>query len=259
MRSAYLFLMLSSGLMAETPVVLKVARVGHVLVLKDVFLNRTGPFRMMIDTGNASSLISRKTARRLGVRPVYAVEQVTTGGIQHLPVAVLDEVTTGAMTEREVEAMVGEVRLEGVDGVLGQSWLVRHDYLLDYRNRRVVIDGAPPTGGLRLAMRSVDGLPMVNAQVDGRPLELILDSGAPVLVLSECAGPVPQQATLLTNGASVGAGEVSAKIALPGDREREVRAVCVKSSLPAPGLLPASAFSEIFVSNRAGFVRPGQW
>ncbi|MGC9970483.1 MAG: retropepsin-like aspartic protease [Bryobacteraceae bacterium] len=255
MRFAHLFLMLSTGLMAQTPVVLKAARVGHVLVLKDVFLNGTGPFRMMIDTGNSSSLIRPGTARRLGVRPAYAVNQVTVAGVRRLPVAVLDQVTTGAMTERAVEAMIGDVRFEGVDGVLGQSWLVRHDYLLDYRNCRVVIDAAPPEGGLSMALHSTDGRPLVNAQVDGRHLELALDSGTPVVVLSECAGRAPQQATLLTNGASIRATEVSTKIALPGDRERHMRAMCVNSLQPAPGLLPASAFSEVFVSNRDGLVR----
>ena len=151
--------------------------------------------------------------------------------------------------------MIGDVRLEGVDGVLGQSWLVRHDYLLDYRNCRVVIDGAPPEGGLSMALHSTDGRPLVNAEVDGRHSELILDSGTPALVLSECTGRARQQATLLTNNASVGAGETSTRIALPGDRERHMRTICMNSLQPAPGLLPASAFSEVFVSNRDGFVR----
>lgn len=254
MRSAYLFLMLSTGLMAQTPVVLKAARVGHVLVLKDVFLNGTGPFRMIVDTGNSSSLIRPRTAQRLGVRPAYAVDQVTAAGVRRLPVAVIDRVTTGALTERAVEAMIGDARLEGVDGVLGQSWLVRHDYLLDHRHCRVVIDGAPPEGGLSMTLHSADGRPSVKVKVDGRPLELILDSGAPAVVLSQCAGAVSQQATLLANGASVGAGETSTRIALPGDRERYMRAICVNSLQP-PGLLPASAFSEVFVSNRDGLVR----
>jgi predicted aspartyl protease len=245
--------MLSTGLMAQTPVFLKAECVGHVLVLKDVLLNGTGPFRMMIDTGNASSLIRPEVARRLRVRPAYAVDQVTAAGARRVPVVVLHEVTTGALTERAVEAIVGDVRLEGMDGVLGQSWLVRHDYLLDRRNCRVVIDGVPAEGGLSMALHSTDGRPLVNAEVDGRHMQLILDSGTPALVLSQCTGRAREQATLLTNGASVGAGEVSTRIALEGDRERHMRAMCVNSSLP--GLLPASAFSNVFVSNRHGFVR----
>jgi predicted aspartyl protease len=255
MKTAYLFLALSAGLAAQTPSVLKAAHVSHVLILKDVLLNGTGPYKMMVDTGNASSLISPETAHRLGVRPVYAVDQVTAAGVQRLPVALLDQVTTGTVTERAVEAMIGDVRLEGVDGVLGQSWLIRHDYLLDYRRGLVVLGGPAPEGGLNLALHSADGRPMLKAKVDGRAVELVLDSGAPVVVLSECAGGVSPSTVLLTNGASAGAGETSARIQLQGDRERHVRAMCVNSLEAARGLLPASAFSEVFVSNRDGFIR----
>ena len=66
MRFTSLLLVLSTCLMAHTPVLLKAARVGHVLVLNDVFLNRMGPFRMAIDTGNSSSLIRPEVAQRLG-------------------------------------------------------------------------------------------------------------------------------------------------------------------------------------------------
>ena len=240
---------------AQAPVVLTATRVGHVLVLEDVYLNGIGPFRMMIDTGNSSSLIRPETAHQLGVRPAYSVDQVTSAGVRRVPATIIDRVTTGALNERAVEAMIGDVRLEGLDGVLGQSWLVRHDYLLDHRHGRVVIDGVPPERGLSLALHSADGRPLLTAKVDGRALELVLDSGTPVVVLFQCAGAASQQTTLLANGGSVGAGETSARIAFPGERERHMRAMCVDSFEPTPGLLPASSFSEVFVSNRDGFVR----
>ena len=255
MRFTYLLLILSTGLMARTPVLLKAARVGHVLVLNDVFLNRMGPFRMAIDTGNSSSLIRPEVAQRLVARASYAVDQVTAAGVRRVPVAVLDQVTTGGLTELAVEAMVADVRLDGVDGVLGQSWLLRHDYLLDYQNHRVVIDGIPPERGLNLALHSADGRPSLSARVAGEPAELVLDSGAPAVVLFQCSGRAMQQATLATNSGSIGAAETSTRIALPGDRERHMRAVCVNSLQRGPSLLPASVFASVFVSNREGLVR----
>lgn len=241
--------------MAQTTVSLKAARVGHALVLNDVFLNGTGPYRMVIDTGNASSLIRPEVARRLGARASYAVEQVTAAGVRRVPVMVLDQVTTGGLTERAVEAMVADVRLDGADGVLGQSWLIRHDYLLDYRRRQVVLDGVPPESGLSVPLRSIDGRPLVPAKVEGERVELVLDSGAPTVVLFQCHGRAGRRATLVTNGDSVGVRETSIRMTLPGDQERHMSAVCVNSSQPGAGLLPASAFSAVFVSNHSALVR----
>jgi predicted aspartyl protease len=255
MRFACFFLILTTALTAQTRVLLKAVRVGHFLVLKDVFLNGVGPFRMAIDTGNASSLIRPEVARRLRARAVHAVEQVTIAGVRRVPVVLLDRVTTGALTERTVEAMVGDVRLDALDGVLGQSWLVRHDYLLDYRSNWVVVDGVPPDRGLSTALHSEDGRPLLSAKVDGASVELLLDSGASMVVLFECTGQVRRKTTLLTNGDCVEAGETSTKIALPGDKERNMHAVCVRSPQHARGLLPASVFSAVFVSNRYGFLR----
>jgi predicted aspartyl protease len=210
---------------------------------------------MAIDTGNSSSLIRPEVARRLLAHAAYAVDQVTTAGVRRVPVVVLDQVTTGGLTERSVEALVADVRLDGVDGVLGQSWLVRHDYLLDYRNRRVVIDGLPPERGLNLALHSADGRPLLSVLVAGEPAELVLDSGAPAVVLFQCSGRVGRHAAVATNADSIGAAETSTRIALPGEQERNVRAVCVNSLQREPGLLPASVFSAVFVSNRDGIVR----
>jgi hypothetical protein len=185
---------------------------------------------------------------------VYAVEQVTLAGTQRLPVVQLDRVTTGTLTEQAVEAIVGDVRLKEVDGILGQSWLIRHDYLLDYRNGRVVVGGLPPNSSLSIALHSEDGRPMLAAKVDGEPAHLVLDSGTPVLVLFRCGERDSEQSRLATNSGSVAVGETSTRIGLAGDHQRYMRTVCVRSSQGGPGLLPASAFSVVFVSNRDGRV-----
>jgi predicted aspartyl protease len=255
MRSACLLLVLTTKLAAQAPVSLKAVRVDHLLVLRDVFLNGAGPFRMAIDTGNASSLIRPEVARRLAARAVYAVEQVTAAGVRRLPVVLLDRVATGAITERTVETMVGDVRLDAVDGVLGQSWLVRHDYLLNYRKNLVVLDEGPPDRGLTIALHSADGRPSFSAKVDGRHTELILDSGTSTVVLFDCTPQPRLKATLLTNGDSTNAGETTTRIALPGGGEWKMHAVCASSPEHLPGLLPASAFSAVFVSNRDGYLR----
>src|SRR5207253_11275876 len=88
-----------------------------------------------------------------------SLEQVTAAGVRRLPAALLDEVRAGNVIDKTVEIMIADSPVPGVDGVLGQTWLLRHDYLLDYRNHRQVLDGAPPAGGGRADVRSGDGRP----------------------------------------------------------------------------------------------------
>lgn len=254
MRLAQVFLALAAAVTAHSEVNLKVTRIDHVLVLDDVYLNGDGPFRMMIDTGNASSIISPRVARRLKARAAYAVEHVTPAGNRVVPVVVLDELKAGAISDKSVEAMVTDPPMKGLDGVLGESWLVRHDYLLDYRNRRVVIDGEAPPGGSRASLRSTDGRPVVIADVDGQRRELVLDSGAAMAVLFGPGRIAGQTRMLFTAEGSTSAAEDSARITVEGERARRMKIVRVNRAEPTPGLLPASAFAAVFVSNRHGFV-----
>jgi len=235
-------------------VALPLHRVGHTLILDAVYLNGQGPFRMMVDAGNASSLIRPKVARRLGGRAAYSVEQVTSAGVRRVPVMVIDQLTMGPATDRQIEAMVGEVAMDGVDGVLGQSWLVRHDYLLDYKDRRLVLDGAAPEGAIRADLRSVDGRPAVAALVDGVARDLVVDSGADVLVLFEHKLGNALETTLLTNGQTGGAELGSARVALAGAEGQRMTAARVSSTQLSGGLLPAKTFRAIYVSNRHGFI-----
>src|SRR5579863_1164498 len=141
---------------------------AHALVVEKVFLNGQGPYRMLVDTGNASSIVRPGIARRLHLKAAYSVDQASVAGTRRVPAAILDEVRVGAAVDRSVEAIIGDVFEEGVDGVLGQSWLIRHDYLLDYRSLRVRIDPSPAGSGFRVPLRTADGRPVVVAMVDGQ-------------------------------------------------------------------------------------------
>ncbi len=254
MKIVWLFLLAATAVLTQAETPLEASRVDHVLVLNKVFLNGVGPFRMMVDTGNASSLIRPRVAQRIKAHATYAVEQVTTGGTQVLPVVVLDEVEAGGVRDRAVEAMVGEIPFDGVDGVLGQSWLIRHDYFLDYRNHRVVVDAEPSAHGNRTVFRSTDGRPILAAEVDGRRADLVLDSGASVVVLFETGGRLRTRATIRTNAFLAQAEQGSVRIAVADGQARRMDAVRVNAAESAPGLLPANAFASVFVSNRYGFV-----
>jgi len=253
MKPAVLIILMSASLAAAQGTIINASAIDHLLVLQKVYVNGDGPFRMMVDTGNASSLVRPSIARKLGLHRTGWLQQGTAATDRPVPAAWLDEVQVGNVIDKTVEVMIADVKFSGVDGVLGQSWLVRHDYLLDYRNHRLVIDGEAPKGGVRAALRSPDGRPAVVAEVSGRGQELIIDSGAHLLVLFERPLPV-RQLRLLTNSDSVVAQGCSAMVAIGDGYRRRMATAKVSAPRPSPGLLPAGAFSSVYVSNREGIV-----
>jgi predicted aspartyl protease len=232
------------------------AAAGQSLVLHDVYLNGAGPYRMLIDTGNASSIVRPEVARRLNLKTAFTVDHATVAGVRKVPVAILDEVRAGAASDQAVEAMICDVFQAGVDGVLGESWLVRHDYLLDYRHRRIELDGAPARSGVRVPLMSEDGRPVVAASIDGKPRELVVDSGASAVVLYGRAAALTSRVD--ANGGSAAAQTCRVRMSLGGGNDRLLEAVRVEARGLGAGLLPASAFTTVYVSNREGFVEFGK-
>jgi predicted aspartyl protease len=257
MRPVYLLLLWSATLPAAQEVAVKARPLQHVLVLKEVYLNGQGPFQMVVDTGASACQIRPAVAKRLGLRPAYAVEQVTVASVKAVPAAILDNVRIGPVDDQGIETLITKLHLQGVDGVLGQSWLLRHDYLLDYRGRRVVLDGSEPRCGIRAALRSTDGRPQIAAEIDGRRQDLVVDSGASVLVLF---GRPPRVSTatlvtaaLVTNSSSVEGGTGRARLKIGFTYNRLVPTAEVAAQ-PAAGLLPAATFASVYISNRSGIV-----
>jgi predicted aspartyl protease len=236
--------------------VLRAERKAHLLVVRDVFLNGQGPFRMMIDTGAASCIIRPSAAKRLNLHPTYAVEHVTATGTRKVQAAILSDFAVGDTHDNGVEILTTEVAFPDVDGVLGQSWLLLHDYLLDYYGRRLVLDSPAPLGRTwRTALRSSDGRPQIAAEVDGRHQELVIDSGASALVLFGKNPQYPGRATLLTNTGATEVRTGTASVTITGGRSMRITAALLNANdSNQPGLLPAAAFRSIHISNREGVV-----
>ena len=241
-------------LTARTGVPLDTNRTGHSLILNDVFINGDGPFRMLVDSGNATSVVRPRVARRLNLKTAYFIEQATVADTRRVPATILEQVRATSVIDRSVEAIIGDVFQPGVDGILGANWLVRHDYLLDYRNERIVLDGEPALFGVRVPLRSGDGRPVVVASIDGRSRELVVDAGASAIVLFEKPTDGKDVARLNANGASTRALRFMARFSLSGDGEHLMEAVRVDVRGLGQGLLPTSAFRSVFISNREGFV-----
>jgi len=215
------------------------------MMLTQVYLNGLGPFRMLLDTGAEASMLRPEAAARIGARALYRVEQVTAAGVAEAPAGRL-RVQVGGVTDEDGETIYAPVVLRGADGVLGQSWLRRHSYLLDFRRGRFILDGQPPADGLRVALREAAGRPCLTAQVDGQAQELIIDSGASALVLFCGQLRYQQRTRMITNNGSIAAGVGKATVAIGSIRRRLTAAEIPGEA--AQGLLPASAFGYVNVA-----------
>lgn len=235
------------------------------LAVANIRLNGQGPFRMLIDTGATSSSIQPQIARALHLEAEYRVVEVTAAGERSIPGGRSVRVDIGNRQEGGVEFLWGESKAFadtgiGLDGVIGESLLSRFDYLLDYHSKQLVVE-APEGPGKRIPFESVAGLVLLSAMnpEEGK-MRLVLDSGASRLVLWGIQAP----------GVSLSFTEM---VAMNGRRSVSVLHIphlvigghvlsgIDATMLPRPrrqaedGLLPASLFRSVYVSNSDRYVK----
>jgi hypothetical protein len=140
-----------------------------------------------------------------------------------------------------------------LDGVLGQSWLTRFDYLIDVDRGQLILDGEIPPG-TRIPLLLVDGRPAISLQVNGSESVAVLDSGAPVMVLFG-EGTRNGIVQVATNNGSREASQARAYVTA-GDFRGLADAVVVPGQDTA--LLPLRTLRRVFVSNGRKFVVLGQ-
>jgi len=120
---------------------------GYVL-LDQVSINGAGPYRFLVDTGSQSTALRTQVARSLKLDPADRVTLQTAAGSQVVPVAEVSRITVGPFTVEDVEVLLYElhdVMGKHIDGILGQNFLSRFDFLLDVKHCELTM-GAP--GGL---------------------------------------------------------------------------------------------------------------
>jgi predicted aspartyl protease len=226
-------------------------------VLSAVYVNGNGPYRFLVDTGATLNHIDQKLAESIGLRPTFRTElrssagATTVTGVEGIAVT-LDSVRVDgqAFLFGGMEALH---RLSSdIQGVLGQAFLSRFDYLLDFRGKRMEFGGfeAGPTG-IRAQFQNVEGRPVVSTSLGS----MVLDSGTRWVTLFGVltGGDLLQ---MITMTGSVQVGEVAAHLAIDGHFLWRGKAVTVpqKSEGSAAGLLPVSLFKSVYVCNSGGYV-----
>jgi hypothetical protein len=232
---------------------------GHIVV-SGVFVEGHGPYTFLVDTGAESNLISEALAAELGVKSAYRLEVVTAAGTILRAAFVASRVELGSARSEGQQFLISPMDSfrpvsRHIQGVLGQAFLGKLDYLLDLHHHRLKFGGAAPSGGCKVRFGLTRGR-MVIATSLGR---LVIDSGTNVVLVRRAAGlALMGRANILTvaGNAEVLSGAVSLDIG--GRAYRNITAVLVpngkQEQLDTDGLLPVALFDSLYVNNSNGYV-----
>ena len=178
---------------AELPIRL----VGNVpLVAADI---NGKPAMLVLDTGADTTLLGQAAAQRLGLQPSGPVVLLQgAGGLARAFPVQLERVALGGAVARDVMALVGQVPVPPLDGVLGINVLIGYELDLDVPNRRATLYRARPCPAavppwtesytsLAVQQQPRSGYLFVTAELDGQPLRGVLDTGASLTTISIAA------------------------------------------------------------------------
>jgi hypothetical protein len=250
-------------------------RPGEVVVAATV--GTLGARRFLLDTGSTHTAVTGALATAIGSAPVARTTMRATGGTVDCVVVPLPRIVVGRAVAEGLTATVLPARAAGalgpgVDGVLGQDFLSRFRFTLDYRRSRIVWhDAAYVPPGTRLMLVPSEDRWLVELPPPGPGgviYRFVPDSGADTLVLygQSLADRLvtdwrPAAATLgsLTGSRALPAGIV-ARLSVGGAALLRQPAVVVPAR-PAggvDGLLPLHLFDRVFfsVAERCLVVQP---
>jgi len=241
------------------PASLKISVISGRPAVDGVFLNGQGPFRFLIDTGAQTNQLDKVIADRLDLKPTFRAEMATIAGSTLVPGGRVARVTLGAATASDQEFLFSG--LDGVhklsttiQGVIGQEFLSRFDYLLDLSGRRIVFGAEETEGGGRTSLNLVHSRPVVETDKG----MLVLDSGSEVAILY-AAWPEGSGTRFITASGSASGLEVREVRVQVAGRSYSTRAAAVPRAFSGQdvredGLLPVSIFRTVYVSNSGKYV-----
>jgi hypothetical protein len=221
---------------------------------------------MLLDTGASSCALAPDAAEYAGLRYDHRVVVETEAGARTVAASIA-RVAVGNMEAFDAEVVVQP--LDGVrkvdpkaDGVLGQSFLGRLPFLVDYKRKRLLIGAEAEERsvglGAPLPAERLDGRMVVPVTLTegGRPWWLALDSGSRYMLI-ECGGGCPRLAVhtgigaIRTNFGECNVEQGRLRRVQVGDFALSRPEALLLDRTPGPGreegLLPARMFSAVYV------------
>jgi predicted aspartyl protease len=247
------------------------------MIVTPVTVNGAGPYEFLLDTGSNTTFIDAEFARALRLRPIDRVELMTVAGSQIVPRARLESVAIGAKSAADVEAVFSDLRKARaispeICGVLGQNFLSRFNYLINYRERRIEFEDGGELDkslcGERTPVELREGRALITSAGRER-LQLVLDSGTPALILFDAQARVsglyqepgdPKTSRLSSNlGSQVVWQRRLRNFSVGGVEFHDLRVTLCEAEggcagRVEDGLLPTSLFQNIYFNHRKKFV-----
>src|SRR5580704_16826417 len=147
-------------------------------IVEGVYVNGHGPYKFLLDTGTNVDLIETKLAQSIGLTATFRKELGSASGMTTVPGGDGFEVALDSIKADKQEFLFLGMeairdRWPDVQGVLGQDFLSRFDYLLDLHGKRLEI-GKQEFSGTRTRLTMTNGRPMVSTSLG----DLVVDSAA---------------------------------------------------------------------------------
>jgi hypothetical protein len=170
-------------------------QVHEIVIVVPAMIDNQGPFDFVLDTGADTTIVDSIFAGEMAFKPRGEVQQSTLAGVQKSLSSVAPKLAIGAAQVENLPVLVQDLAtLRKIDsrvhGIVGQDFLSRFNYLLDYERRSIRfeldcdishdIDG-DPVPIEKSARRML--VPSLAQSVGQANLRLLLDSGADAVVL----------------------------------------------------------------------------
>lgn len=153
-------------------------------IVASVMINGRGPFRLLVDTGANSSMISTRLADTLGIDYSSAATVMLNGvtGSALMPAVEIERLQSGALVLKNQQVIVLTAQMTAsADGILGMAGLRDRLLIVDFKRGRVSIKRSQKNASdfIRVpAERMPSGLLVARANVDGIRALAIIDTGA---------------------------------------------------------------------------------
>jgi hypothetical protein len=119
--------------------------VQRALIVIPVWINQTGPYDFLVDTGTQITAIDPSLARELGLKPRGTIGVFTVASYARAPITILDTLEANSHVVEKPLAIVQDFReIQAIDshirGTLGENFLARFDLLIDYAHKLLCLD-----------------------------------------------------------------------------------------------------------------------